>query len=86
MSARVLLALAVLGLQISAHSLSQPLPDWVFWLSAGYIAVTMLQRGLARPRGGMRADQVGDGAEVGAGGARVHRGHVVRGVARARRG
>ena len=51
MSARVLLALAVLGLQISAHSLSQPLPDWVFWLSAGYIAVTMLQRGLARPRG-----------------------------------
>ncbi len=51
MSARVLLALAVLGLQISAHSLSQPLPGWIFWLSAGYITVTVLQRWLARPRG-----------------------------------
>ncbi len=51
MSARVLLALAVLGLQISAHHLSQPLPGWIFGLSAAYIAVTVLQRGLAQPRG-----------------------------------
>lgn len=51
MSARVLLALALLGLQFSAHALRQSVPLWLTGLGLGYLVLTTLARLLARPRG-----------------------------------
>lgn len=51
MSARVVLALALLGLQVAAHRLAQPLPLWLLGLGLGYAVLTLLARLLARPQG-----------------------------------
>ena len=51
MSARLLLALALLALQSSASALSQPVPNWVFALTAAYALLTALERWLAAPQG-----------------------------------
>lgn len=51
MSARLLLALALLALQLSAHALAQPVPTWAMALTAAYAVLTMLERWLATPQG-----------------------------------
>ena len=51
MSARLLLALALLALQLSANALAQPVPAWVFWLTGAYAVLTALERWRATPQG-----------------------------------
>ena len=51
MSARVLLALAIVALQLSANALSQPVPTWLFAVSGAYVVLTVIERWLARPQG-----------------------------------
>jgi two-component system sensor histidine kinase PilS (NtrC family) len=50
LSARLLLALALLALQLSAHALAQPVPAWAM-SHAAYAVLTMLERWLATPQG-----------------------------------
>ena len=54
MSARVLIALAILTLQWSLHTATRPVPRWLLGLCVGYLVITVLVRLLARPRGAGR--------------------------------
>jgi two-component system sensor histidine kinase PilS (NtrC family) len=55
MSARVLLALALLALDWALTAWNRPLPDWVVWLCTFYLASAAAVRLLAQPRGSGRA-------------------------------
>ena len=55
MSARLLIAAAILGLHVAVHFWARPLPLWILGLCTGYLAMTVLVRVLARPRGPGRA-------------------------------
>ncbi len=55
MSARVLLALVILSLHLSARQLSSELPLWSVGLSGAYLLFTLATRVLARPHGPERA-------------------------------
>lgn len=51
MSARVLVALAVLGLHMAVHLTARPQPAWLLALCAGYLVLTALVRTMATPSG-----------------------------------
>ena len=51
MSARLLIAAAILGLHVAVHFLVRPLPLWILGLCTGYLAMTVLARTLATPQG-----------------------------------
>ncbi|MFV0681618.1 two-component system sensor histidine kinase NtrB [Ottowia sp.] len=56
MSARVLIAVAILALLLSlSHNNTHAMPDWLLWLAGGFTVVTVLVRWLARPQGPGRA-------------------------------
>lgn len=51
MSARIVMAVAILGMHLAVHLWARPLPLWVLAACLGYLALTILVRVLARPRG-----------------------------------
>ena len=51
MSARLLIAAAILGLHVAVHFWVRPLPLWILGVCAIYLAMTILVRVLATPRG-----------------------------------
>ena len=51
MSARVLMALAILAMHLAVHVWVRPVPIWVLAVCVGYVVLTILVRVLARPRG-----------------------------------
>ena len=51
MSARLLIAAAILGLHVAVHFWVRPLPLWILGLCTGYLAMTVLARTLATPQG-----------------------------------
>lgn len=51
MSARILIAVAVLALQWSLHTVAHPIPPWLLAMCMAYLGFTVLVRWLARPRG-----------------------------------
>ena len=55
MSARVLLAAAILGIHVAMHIWARPLPDWMLVASMAYLVMAILVRALAQPRNPGRA-------------------------------
>ena len=51
MSARIVMAVAILGMHLAVHSWARPMPLWVLGACLGYLVLTILVRVLARPRG-----------------------------------
>ncbi len=51
MSARIVMAVAILGMHLAVHAWVRPLPLWVLGACLGYLMLTILVRVLARPRG-----------------------------------
>ena len=51
MSARVLMAVAILAMHLAVHTWVRPVPLWILGACAVYLALTLLVRLLARPRG-----------------------------------
>ena len=51
MSARVIIALALLGLQLALHLLARPVSPWLLGVSAVYALFTVAVRVMGEPRG-----------------------------------
>ncbi len=55
MSARVLMALAILGIHVAMHVWARPLPSWLLGACTVYLMLAIAVRVMARPRGPGRA-------------------------------